>query len=130
MPHEVDAANAPQIRDGLLTLLNKGSGPLIIDLSGTRFCDCAGARAIARANQRAVGLRTRVWVVLPADGPVRKIAELTGLTRRLPVVSSVTAAHEAMRDDHVPRSPGSGAPKPSRRSVADVSSTSETTITR
>jgi anti-anti-sigma factor len=98
-PTEVDVCNAPVIRDRLLRLLNNGAGPLIMDLTTTRFCDCAGMHAIVRAEHRAAGLRTRVCIVLPARGPVRRIAALTGLPRRVLVTTSLSAAHKALRQE-------------------------------
>ena len=98
-PDEVDVRTASVIRDRLLVLLNNGAGPLVVDLTATRFCDCAGLRAIIRAHLRAVSLRTRVCVVLPATGSVRRIAALTGLSRRVLVLGSVTAAHEALHKE-------------------------------
>ncbi len=101
-PPEVDVCNAPVIRDRLLRLLNNGAGPLILDLTGTLFCDCAGMHAIVRADHRAAGLHTRICIVLPPSGPVRRIAALTGLPRRVLVATSLTAAHTALRESSPP----------------------------
>lgn len=103
-PAEVDVCNAPIIRDRLLRLLNNGAGPLIVDLSDTRFCDCACMHAIVRADHRAAGLHTRVCIVLPSGGPVLRIAALTGLPRRVMVAASLGAAHKALRQDSALRS--------------------------
>ena len=97
-PAEVDVCDAPGIRDRLLRLLNNGAGPLIVDLTSTRFCDCACMHAIVRAEHRASGLRTQVCIVLPAGGPVRRIAALTGLPHRVLVTTSLAAAHKALGD--------------------------------
>lgn len=96
-PAEVDARNAPTIRDRLLRLLNEGAGPLIVDLTETRFCDCSGARAIIRAHRRASGLRTGLCVAVPDTGPVHRIAVLTGLMSRVPAGAGVADAYEALR---------------------------------
>ena len=104
-PSEVDVGNAAAIRDHLLHLLDRGAGPLILDLSGTRFCDCAGVAAILRVRRRAVEVRTRLCLVLPQGGSVRRIAAMTGLTRRLTSTTSLAAAHKALaaRGDAVRR---------------------------
>ncbi|MDN3357832.1 STAS domain-containing protein [Actinomadura sp. DC4] len=95
-PAEVDVTNAGAIRDQLLRLLDDGAGPLILDLSATRFCDCAGVGAIMRVRRRAAERRMRLCVVLPSGGAVRRIAVMTGLTRRLPSAGSLSAAHRAL----------------------------------
>jgi anti-anti-sigma regulatory factor len=80
-----------------LRLLNEGAGPVILDLTSTRFCDCAGMRAIVRAHRRARGLHTDFCVVAPDTGPVHRIVTLTGLHVRVPVVNDLTKAHDALR---------------------------------
>jgi anti-anti-sigma factor len=95
-PAEVDVSNASAIRDRLLGLLDSGAGPLVLDLAETRFCDCAGVGAIIGVEQRAIAWRTRICLVLPPDGTVRRIAEITGLTRRLTVTTSLSSAREAL----------------------------------
>jgi anti-anti-sigma factor len=97
-PAEVDVSNAGAIRDQLLRLLDGGAGPLILDLSATRFCDCAGVGAIMRVRQRALELGTRLCLVLPAAGTVHRIAVMTGLTRRVTSTCSLTEALAASED--------------------------------
>lgn len=97
-PAEVDVSNAGAIRDQLLRLLDGGVGPLILDLSATRFCDCAGVGAIMRVRTRALESRTRISLVLPAVGTVHRIAVMTGLTRRLNSTSSLGEALAAAED--------------------------------
>jgi anti-sigma B factor antagonist len=93
LPPEIDARNAPLIGDQLFILLDQGVPSLIMDLTTTRFCDCAGLRAIVRAGRRAHALRTPACVALPAAGPVHRVAQLTGLAGRAPVSTGLAAAH-------------------------------------
>lgn len=95
-PAEVDVSNAYAIRDDILRLLDRGTGPLVLDLSGTRFCDCAGVGAIMTVGRRATVLRTGVCLVLPVGGPVRRIATMTGLDRRVLTADGVDAARAAL----------------------------------
>jgi anti-sigma B factor antagonist len=96
-PAEVDLSNAGAIRDQLLGLLDGGAGPLVLDLSATGFCDCAGVGAILRVRRRALQRRTRLSLVLPAAGTVHRIAVMTGLTRHL---NSTTSLAEAIAASH------------------------------
>jgi anti-sigma B factor antagonist len=106
-PLEVDVCNAYVIRDRLVGLLDRGAGPLIIDLTATRFCDCTGVGAIVSAGRRARALGVPVCLVLPASGTVHRIAAVTGLSRRFPVATSLDAAYEALCEPACEAVPGS-----------------------
>lgn len=54
LPAEIDLANADQVREALLAAI--GHDPvLIVDMSGTTFCDSAGVQAIITATRAAGG---------------------------------------------------------------------------
>jgi anti-anti-sigma factor len=105
LPVEVDIRNAALIRDRLLGLLNTGAGPLVIDMTETQFCDCAGLTAILRVDQCAAGLNSQVCVVLPAEGPARRVATLTGLSSRTLVAASLTSAHRTLATLEISETP-------------------------
>lgn len=92
LPGDIDILNARAVHDRIVALLDDGVGALIVDLTGTEFCDCAGIRGIVQAGRHAETLRTPVCVALPADGLVRRVAELTGLARELQVATGTAAA--------------------------------------
>jgi anti-sigma B factor antagonist len=96
LPLEIDSLNASLICTQLLALLDQGVPSLIMDLTSTRFCDCAGLHAIVRAGRRADALRTPACVALPATGTVHRVAHLTGLAQRAPVTTGVAAAHRRL----------------------------------
>jgi anti-anti-sigma factor len=91
MPGEIDIANAEDVRDTLLAVLNQGITTLIIDLTGTTFCACAGASAFARAQLRAGASGGQVRLVTRTPIVLRLLA-LTGLDRLLPVFDNLSAA--------------------------------------
>lgn len=97
LPGDIDICNAWALRDGLVALLDDGIPSLIMNMTATRFCDCVGMRVIVQVGQYADALRTPVCVALPADGPVRRVAELTGLSRELQVTTGTAAAQRRMR---------------------------------
>jgi anti-anti-sigma factor len=107
LPAEVDVCNAYIIRDQLMRMLDRGAGPLVIDLSATRFCDCTGVGAIVRVGQRAGALGVGVCLVLPTSGTVHRIAAVTGLARRFPVTADLDAACETLREPVIEAAPGS-----------------------
>jgi anti-anti-sigma factor len=77
LPTEIDIANAAAVSDTLLALLDQGASGLVVDMTGTRFCDVAGVRAIVRAHCHARSVGGWVRVVAP-DHRVRKIFAVTG----------------------------------------------------
>ena len=64
---------------------------VIIDMSVTTFCDCAGARAIVRAYQRAADCGAEVRLVVTA-ALVLRIFDLVGIDRLLDIYPNVEAA--------------------------------------
>ena len=94
LPEEIDIGNAAGVADELTSAVSRNR-VVIIDMSATRFCDCAGVRAIVRAHQRATGRGTELRLVVTA-APVRRIFGLIGVDRLLDVYPSVEAAYGAM----------------------------------
>jgi anti-sigma B factor antagonist len=55
-PGELDAGTAPGFRDDVSLLYASGARAVVIDLSGTRFCDSAGIGALIGLAKRAAEL--------------------------------------------------------------------------
>src|ERR1700683_458404 len=53
LPEEIDISNSEQVREELLSLLNRGPAVLIVDMAETTFCDSACVNALVRAHKRA-----------------------------------------------------------------------------
>jgi anti-sigma B factor antagonist len=111
MPDEIDIANAEDIRDTLLAVLNQGVTTLIVDLTGTAFCGCAGASAFARAHQRARASSGQVRLVVRTP-IVRRLLAITGVDRLMPVFDSLSAARDADSSPGRPRTEAVPAPPP------------------
>jgi anti-sigma B factor antagonist len=95
LPKEVDASNADGVREHLLTVLNAGgpgAGPLIADLTATTFCDSSAINALLRAGTRAGALGRRLYAAVPPGGIVRKVFDVTGVTRAIPVCDDIGSA--------------------------------------
>lgn len=92
LPRDMDLCNASAVRDGLVALLDRGIPSLIMNMTGTLFCDCSGIRVLMQVGHHARGLSTPVCVALPPDGPVRRVAELTDLGSELQVATGTAAA--------------------------------------
>ena len=53
-PQEVDARSAEWFRKVLLQAAFTGHAAVVVDLTGTQFCDLAGVHVLVSAHQRAV----------------------------------------------------------------------------
>ena len=132
LPQQVGDSNAPQIREELLRVINRGATELVIDMTVTASCDHDGAAAVARAHQRATASGTQLRLAVTA-GAVRRVLSRNGLDRLVPVYPSLDAAIAAAAPAAavpVPRSMGgprvAQPPKPtssSRQPSARISGT-------
>ena len=66
MPTEIDVTNADEIRQTLLAAASHDAPVLIIDMSGTTFCDSAGVQAIIAAHKQAEKTGTQLRLVTTA----------------------------------------------------------------
>jgi anti-sigma B factor antagonist len=91
LPGEIDISNSDQVRDELLSLLNRGPAVLIVDMAETTFCDSAGVNALVRAHKRAAAndAEIRLAVASPA---VQRVLAITGVDRLISVYPTVTAS--------------------------------------
>lgn len=91
LPTEIDVRNASQVRDTLLGTLNRGAKILIIDMTGTTFCGCAGVHALIRARKRAALQHTELRVAVSAP-VIRRLFTVIDLQRTIGIYPTVTAA--------------------------------------
>jgi anti-sigma B factor antagonist len=91
LPEHIEVANAGQIGEELLSVINRGAAALIADMTATLSCDHSGADAVVRAYQRALvsGAQLRLVVTAPA---VRRVLSVNGLDRLISVYPSLDAA--------------------------------------
>jgi anti-sigma B factor antagonist len=90
-PGEIDITNAPALRTALLDAATQGRGPVVVDMSGTQFCDSAGLHALIRAHKRARAEGDDVLVVICAT-TVLRIFAISGLDRIIPNFSTLEEA--------------------------------------
>jgi anti-sigma B factor antagonist len=90
-PDEIDVTNADELRAVLLDAAAHGTGPLVVDMSRTRFCDSSGMRALVLAHQRAQAEGSDLLLVAPA-APVLRVLALLGIDRIIPNFRSLDEA--------------------------------------
>ena len=106
-PGELDMATAGAMTRMLEAVLVREPAVLVVDMTGTRFCDSAAAAVLIRASKKAAraGVSLRVAVTSPA---VRQTFRLLRLGQVVDVYPGLEAAlHDVPRG---PRQPGHGEP--------------------
>lgn len=99
---EVDVATAPALRDAMLSLLNRGTDNLVLDLRGVTFMDSTGVGSLLRIHHRAGLLGTVVHFI--ADQPaVLKVLDVMQLRRRLHITPTLGAVGDCCEPSSVQR---------------------------
>lgn len=70
-PAEIDIATADELRTVLLGAAADGYTVVVVDMTGTRFCDSAGLSVLAGAHRRAVAEGGELRLVRAAAGHPR-----------------------------------------------------------
>src|SRR5215472_13893982 len=83
-PPEIDATTVGRLRTILLEWESRGHTMMVVDMTRTQFCDSAGLRELVRAHKRALAEGGTLRLVMPADGAVRRVLDVTGLDRLIP----------------------------------------------
>src|SRR3954447_3096470 len=86
---ECDVLRAPELREWLLALLETGR-PIVVDLSEALFLDSATLGVFVSALRHADRRQQPLLFLVPRESSsnIRRVFEITGLARVLPLVSS------------------------------------------
>ena len=101
LPEHIDVSNVGQIREELLSVINRGATALIADMTATISCDHAGADAVMRAYRRAVVSGTELRLVVTAP-IVSRVLSISGVDRLVSIYPSLEAATAASMPAAVP----------------------------
>jgi anti-anti-sigma factor len=91
LPEHIGQANASQVSEQLLSVINRGAAALIVDMTATISCDYTGADALLRARHRAVASGTELRLAVN-DRIVRRALSLSGLNHLISIYPSLEAA--------------------------------------
>jgi len=83
-PAEIDVITAEKLRMVLLEAAENGHATIVVDLTGTRFCDSSGLNVLAAAHRRAENEGGELRLALPASGTVTRVLAITALDRVIP----------------------------------------------
>jgi anti-sigma B factor antagonist len=91
-PEEVDICNAEQLRLVLLECCSRGHATVVLDMTGTRFCDSSGFSALVAAHKQALAEGGGLRLVIPAGSRVLRTFTMIGLGRFIPRFGSLEQA--------------------------------------
>jgi anti-sigma B factor antagonist len=95
LPDEIDVTNAGEVLAALAAALAPGPSLVIADMTSTVFCDTSGVRALVDAYDQSVADDVGFRLAISAEGSVRRVLELTGIIRMLPVYQGLDEAIKA-----------------------------------
>src|SRR5712691_3711032 len=90
---EIDAYTAPQLRERLGELVTAGVERLVLDLRQVSFVDSSGLAVVVSTKKGLPpGDNALCLVIAEGQSMVRKVFEITGVHRLLPIHSTLEAA--------------------------------------
>jgi anti-sigma B factor antagonist len=87
-PADIDVTNAGELRAALLAAGAGGSPDVVVDMTGTAFCDSAGLGVLVRARKLAVAQGAEVRLVITEETVLRLFA-VTGTDRMFPIFTTL-----------------------------------------
>jgi anti-sigma B factor antagonist len=91
-PAEIDISTAAELQAVLSDWRTRGHATVVVDMTGTRFCDSAGLTELVQAHRQAVAEGGGLRLVIAADGAVLRIFTLIGVDRVIPRFASLEQA--------------------------------------
>ncbi len=111
LPPEIDISNAGTIGDDLRAALWQDALSVFVDMSTTRFCDCAGVSALIGAYLLAQARQAKFRLVFDAPA-VHRIFELTGAGQFLEIHPTMSSALACEQEGDLAACPPRGADPP------------------
>lgn len=92
LPAEIDVTNSEQVCEQLVAALAPGVDTVIADMTSTVFCDSSGVHAIMHAYESATARGAGMRLAVSPATSVRRVLELVGVSRLMPVYASLAEA--------------------------------------
>jgi len=99
LPAEIDVTNSQEVYQQLVAALAPGVSTVIADMMSTVFCDSSGVHAIMHAYESAAARDVRMLLAVSSATSVRRVLELIGVGRLMPVYTSLAEALTAATKD-------------------------------
>ncbi len=91
-PGEIDITNAPALRSALVEAAAYDHGTVVVDMTGTQFCDSTGLHTLLAAHKRAQAEGGELLLAI-ATAPVLRVLALTSIDR---LIRSFTSLDQAL----------------------------------
>jgi anti-sigma B factor antagonist len=95
LPAEIDVTNSEEIYEQLVAAFVPGVDTVIADMMSTAFCDSSGVHAIMHAYESGAKRGGRMLIAVSPATSVRRVLELIGVGRLMPVYTSLQEALDA-----------------------------------
>ncbi len=136
MPAEIDVASSVEVSNMLASVTDESPDVITADLTGTRFCDSACVRVIARAWERTAASGAELRLVI-AGSPVAGVLRAAGLDQLMPAYPDVQQSLEAPPAGPIPpedagpgAEPGRAASRPTQPAGAAWAETQDAPLPR
>ena len=100
---EIDLGTAPGLREVLLPVLERETGPVVVDLSEVQFMDSTGLHVLVDTLQRLKPQNRRFAIVCREHGQVHRLLALVGLldglTAHRSLESAVNGGDDVLRSE-------------------------------
>lgn len=93
-PEGIDIANAGLLREALLSAAATGQPVIVVDMSGTEYCDSTGLNVLVRALGQATQDGGELRLVMGGAG-LRRILTVTGVAGMFRIYETLEAAFDA-----------------------------------
>jgi anti-sigma B factor antagonist len=93
-PEEIDLSNAGLLREALISATASGQPVIVVDMSGTEFCDSTGLNVLVRALGQAEEAGTELRLVMGGTG-VQRVLTVTGVAGMFRIFQTLGQALDA-----------------------------------
>ncbi|HWM05452.1 MAG TPA: STAS domain-containing protein [Actinophytocola sp.] len=82
---EIDLANASAVERQIVEAISNQLTEVTLDLTALAYIDSAGLRVLFTLGTRLETLQIALELLVPAESPIRKMIELSGVAAAIPV---------------------------------------------
>jgi anti-sigma B factor antagonist len=93
-PEEIDISNAGLLREALMSATASGQPVIVVDMSGTEFCDSTGLNVLVRALAQAQQADAELRLVMGGTG-VQRVLTVTGVASMFRIYETLGQALDA-----------------------------------
>lgn len=89
---EIDISNEKAVNARVMEAASAAPGPMLIDLSGTRYLDSAGVRILFDVAAHFRAAQRLLKVIAPESATIRRVLTITRFDEHVPIYNSLAEA--------------------------------------